>query len=153
MLHPNYDQAKPMHDELMETHTRHRLARTRAWKPQTSHRPLRIALSALIAVQWLCTSTIAGEGEDKPAPTGKVVIVEGQVTDPLGAGQEGVTVTVRRKESDGSKGDALATATTNALGDFAVTSPDRITGDVWVTFSKPKFADLVREVQIGRAHV
>jgi len=96
-------------------------------------------------------SAFALEGEDKPTSPAKVVIVEGQVTDPLGAGQENVTVTVRRKAPDGSKGDVLATATTDALGDFAVTSSDRITGDVWVTLSKPKFADLVREVRVGES--
>jgi len=97
----------------------------------------------------LGASTVAGEGEDKPTPPDKFIIVEGQVTDPLGAGQEDVTVTVRRKAPDGSQGDVLATATTNALGDFAVTSSNRITGDVWVTLSKAKFADLVREVRVG----
>jgi thiol-disulfide isomerase/thioredoxin len=110
-----------------------------------------IVVSALLAVQCFGILTLAGEGEDQPTPPDKFIIVEGQVTDRLGAGQENVTVTVRRKATDGSQGDVLATATSNALGDFAVTSSERITGDVWVTLSKPKFADLVREIHVGES--
>ncbi len=94
-------------------------------------------------------SVFAQEGEDKPTPPVKYVIVEGQVTDPIGAGQKDVSVTVRWKASDGSKGDLIAAVTTDAMGDFVVTASQPIKGDVWVTLSKPKFADLVREVRVG----
>ena len=91
----------------------------------------------------------ADEGEGKPTSPSKFVIVEGQVTDPIGAGQQNVTVTVCWKALDGSKGDVIAGTTTDAMGDFVVTSPEPIKGDVWVTMSKAQFADLVREVRVG----
>jgi len=93
----------------------------------------------------------ASAGEDKPSAPTKFVIVEGQVTDPVGAGQKDVAVTVRRKTADGGKGDVIAAATTDAMGDFVVNSPDPIQGDVWVTLSKAQFADLVREVPVGES--
>jgi hypothetical protein len=96
-------------------------------------------------------SAFALEGEDKPTAPAKIVIVEGQVTDPIGAGQQNVTITVRWKAADGSKGDVIACATTDAMGDFVVTSPDPIKGDVWVTMAKPQFADLVKEVRVGES--
>jgi thiol-disulfide isomerase/thioredoxin len=96
-------------------------------------------------------SAFALQGEDKPTSSAKFVMVEGQVTDPIGAGQQNVTVTVRWKAADGSKGDVIASATTDAMGDFVVTSPDPIKGDVWVTMSKPQFADLVKEVRLGES--
>lgn len=94
-------------------------------------------------------SAFALEGEDKPTAPAKIVIVEGQVTDPIGAGQQNVTITVHWKTADGGKGNVIATTTTDAMGDFVVTSPDPIKGDVWVTMSKPQFADLVKEVRVG----
>jgi len=94
-------------------------------------------------------SAFALQGEDKTTAPAKFVIVEGQVTDPIGAGQQNVTITVRWKSADGGKGDVIATTTTDAMGDFVVTSPDPIKGDVWVTMSKPQFADLVKEVRVG----
>ncbi len=96
-------------------------------------------------------SPSALQGEDKPAAPAKFVIVEGQVTDPIGAGQQNVTITVRRKAPDGSKGDLIASTTTDAMGDFVVTSSEPIKGDVWVTMSKPQFADLVKEARLGES--
>ena len=96
-------------------------------------------------------SAFALQGEDKPTTPAKIVIVEGQVTDPVGAGQQNVTVTVRWKAADGSKGEVIAGTTTDAMGDFVVTSPDPIKGDVWVILSKAQFADLVREVRVGES--
>lgn len=96
-------------------------------------------------------SAFALQGEDKPTAPAKIVIVEGQVTDPIGAGQQNVTVTVRSKTADGGKGDVIAATTTDAMGDFVVTSTDPIQGDVWVTMSKPQFTDLVIEVRLGES--
>ena len=104
---------------------------------------------ALVCAMLSSMSVFALEGEDKPTAPAKIVIVEGQVTDPIGAGQQNVTITVRWKAADGSKGDVIASATTDAMGDFVVTSPDPIKGDVWVTMSKAQFTDLVREVRVG----
>lgn len=96
-------------------------------------------------------AVFALEGEDKPAAPAKIVIVEGQVTDPIGAGQQNVTVTVHWKAADGSKGDLVASASTDAMGDFVVTATEPIKGDVWVTMSKARFTELVREVRIGES--
>ncbi len=105
-----------------------------------------------LALAMLSTmSTFALQGEDKPTAPAKFVIVEGQVTDPIGAGQQNVTITVRWKTPDGGKGDVIAATTTDAMGDFAVTSTELIKGDVWVTMSKRQFADLVREVRVGES--
>ncbi len=105
----------------------------------------------VMILMMLCSSAsmFFQEDENKTALPAKFVLVEGQITDPMGAGQQNVTVTVRRKAPDGSKGEIIADTTTDAMGDFVVASPEPIQGDVWVTFSKPKFADLVREVHVG----
>jgi len=94
-------------------------------------------------------AAFALQGEDKPVAPAKIVIIEGQVTDPIGAGQRDVTVTMRWKTADGGKGEIIAATTTDAMGDFVVTSTDPVKGDVWVTMSKARFADLVREVRLG----
>ena len=94
-------------------------------------------------------SAFALQGEDMPVAPAKIVIVEGQVTDPIGAGQQNVTITVRWKTADAGKGDVIATTTTDAMGDFVVSAPEPIKGDVWVTMSKPQFAELVKEVRLG----
>ncbi|UCE58467.1 MAG: carboxypeptidase regulatory-like domain-containing protein [Phycisphaerales bacterium] len=89
-----------------------------------------------------------GDGEAKPVVP-SIVILDGQVTNPVGAGEEGVTVTVHRQSSDGAKGDLIATVTTSELGDFAVTAAEPIKGDIIVTLSKPNFADTVRKIHLG----
>jgi len=106
-------------------------------------------LNLAIALSIPFTAGFAAPAQEPPAEPSKFVIVEGQVTDAFGMGQEGVTVTVRRKNPDGSKGDVIATTSTNELGDFAVHAEGRIQGEVVVTISKTHFADLVHEVTVG----
>lgn len=77
------------------------------------------------------------------------VLVEGQVTDHIGAGQEGVSITARRKIDGGGPGDVIATTTTDKLGDFVIRVKEPIRGDIVVTFSKPLYADLTRELHVG----
>jgi peroxiredoxin len=77
------------------------------------------------------------------------VIVEGQVTDHIGAGHAGVTVTVRRKAEGGGEGELIATATTDELGDFKVTAPEPVHGEIVVTLSKPMYTPIVRELHVG----
>lgn len=108
-------------------------------------------LAVLPMILWPAACVFALESDEKPTPPAKLVIVEGQVTDPIGAGQKDVSVTARWKSADGSKGEVIATATTDAMGDFVVVSADPIKGDVWVTFSKPQYTDLVREVRVGES--
>ncbi|UCC30971.1 MAG: carboxypeptidase regulatory-like domain-containing protein, partial [Phycisphaerales bacterium] len=82
-------------------------------------------------------------------PLPSFVVVEGQITDHIGAGQAGVSVTARRKTADGTIGDVIATTTTDEFGDFVITAPEPIRGDIVVTFSKPLYADMTREVNVG----
>jgi peroxiredoxin len=82
-------------------------------------------------------------------PAAKFVIVEGQITDDIGAGQEGVTVTVRRKREGVSEGEIIAMGTTDKLGDFAVTAWEPVRGDVVITAWAPFFTTLTRELHLG----
>ena len=82
-------------------------------------------------------------------PVALVKIAEGQITDYVGRGQAGVTITVRVKgESDG-QGEVLATTTSDELGDFAIEVPTAIHGEIVVTFKKAMFAETVRTVRVG----
>jgi len=85
---------------------------------------------------------------EEPGPK-PVKILEGQVTDRIGAGEAAVAVTVHRAKDDGSKGDPIASVTTDEFGDFAVTAPEPVRGEVIVTLSKPNFAEIVRHVTLG----
>jgi thiol-disulfide isomerase/thioredoxin/protocatechuate 3,4-dioxygenase beta subunit len=88
---------------------------------------------------------------DKQPSTPRHVVVKGQVTDAIGAGQKDVAVTVYRKNPDGSRGEKIAEATTDAMGDFTVTTAEPVKGDVLVAFSKPQFADVVHEVRLDES--
>ena len=89
----------------------------------------------------------ASPQEEQPAES--FVIAQGQVTDHIGAGQEGVTVTVRRKPEANREGELIATTTTDTFGDFTVTAPEPVRGDVVITFNKPDYVPLIRELPIG----
>ncbi len=74
----------------------------------------------------------------------QVLVLEGQVTDAHGGGQSGVSVTVHARNADGSKGDVIASAVTDEMGDFAIHASQRPRCEIMVSFSKPNYADLVR---------
>ncbi|MFQ5414410.1 MAG: carboxypeptidase regulatory-like domain-containing protein, partial [Phycisphaerae bacterium] len=84
----------------------------------------------------------------RETPPPRIVIIEGQVTDAVGAGHTGVTVTVRRKGADGHDGELIATTTTGEYGDFAVTADRPVSGDVVVTFTAEAYAPLVHELSL-----
>ncbi|GAG25000.1 unnamed protein product, partial [marine sediment metagenome] len=86
---------------------------------------------------------------EEPDAAARIVIVEGQVTNHIGAGEPGVTVSVHRQESDGAKGELIAKALTDELGDFKATSPEAVHGNVIVTLSKPDYAETVRRLHLG----
>lgn len=98
---------------------------------------------------------------DKPAPppaadvpkpeAPSIVIIEGQVTDQVGAGQTEVTVTLRRKSASDEPGETVATAKTDRFGDFVIKRPERLRGDFTVTFSKAQYSDLTRDIHLGDA--
>jgi peroxiredoxin len=117
---------------------------------------------AASVLAWASPGQEPPSGEPQPADAAdtpaaeepqakKHVVVEGQVIDSVGAGHEGVVVSVRRKAKEGGEGELIGTATTDELGDFKVTAAEPIRGDVVVTFSKPMYATLVREVHVGES--
>ncbi len=130
---------------------------------RTRVRPVLWAALALLAILIVGPAASADQPESKATqptdvdqtppeeegPPPSFVVVEGQITDHIGAGQAGVSVTVRRKTADGTIGDVIATTTTDKLGDFVITAPEPIRGDIVVTFSKPLYTDLTREVHVG----
>ena len=76
------------------------------------------------------------------------VIIVGQITNAIGAGNEGVTITVRRKSNAGDEGEIVATTTTDEYGDFTVTAPEPVTGDVVVTLAKAMYRTMTRELHL-----
>ena len=74
-----------------------------------------------------------------PAPKPQVLVVEGQVTDAIGAGIKDVEITVYRKGKGDAPGDELASGTTDRIGDFAIMADQAVDGEILVTFSSPKF--------------
>lgn len=112
------------------------------------------------AVGWIASAVAAQDALVQPpdravrppavaTETSRFVIVEGQVTNAVGAGQMDVTVTVRRATKGGGQGGRIAKTTTDAFGDFVVTAAEAVQGDVVVIFTKTHYADLVREVSIA----
>ena len=114
----------------------------------------------VLAVGWIASAVAAQDALVQPpdravrppavaTETSRFVIVEGQVTNAVGAGQMDVTVTVRRATKGGGQGGRIAKTTTDAFGDFVVTAAEAVQGDVVVIFTKTHYADLVREVSIA----
>ncbi len=86
---------------------------------------------------------------EQEAPLHPFVIVEGQITDHIGAGQKNVAVTARLKADDGGEGELVGETITSDFGDFKITSPEPVRGDIIVTFSKRLYEDLTRELHVG----
>ena len=120
---------------------------------RASHSRFGFGLPGLIALGL--TAAVSGAQDQTPESTDaadvsppSAVIVEGQITDSMGAGQSDVSVTVIFKGDDGSRGETIATATTDEFGDFKVTLPRPITADAFVILAKPHYAELVHEVRL-----
>jgi thiol-disulfide isomerase/thioredoxin len=77
------------------------------------------------------------------------VLVEGQITNHVGAGHAGVRVFLRTRKQDGTPGDVLATTETDEYGDFTLTSPEPRKGQFFVTCTAKSFEELAREVHVG----
>ena len=86
--------------------------------------------------------------EGPPAPP-EFVILEGQITNHVGAGHPGVLVTVYRKNDDGTPGDVVGIASTDQFGDFAVKIAAPFQGAAWVACSANDYQELRREIVIG----
>lgn len=98
-------------------------------------------------------AALAQEEPKADAPPSEVLIVEGQVTDAVGAGQVDVEVTVHHQAADGSKGELIARTKSDKLGDFKVTAAKAIVGEVVVTLSKMQFADSVHVIELKEGEV
>ncbi|UCC31989.1 MAG: carboxypeptidase regulatory-like domain-containing protein [Phycisphaerales bacterium] len=113
------------------------------------------ALLMTLAFQAAVVSALAQERQPRqrqarePRPAKDFIVVEGQITHANGAGHQGVTVTVRKRADDGSEGKLIGNATTDELGDFKVTAPEPIRGEIIVTFSKPDYVNLIRQLDAG----
>jgi len=75
-------------------------------------------------------------------------LLEGQITDPIGAGLSGVVVVVRRKDAD-PRPVPIASATTDDLGDFRVRTLEPIEANVLVTLTRQHFKPAVHELRVG----
>ena len=91
----------------------------------------------------------ATEAEESEPKEKLVLILEGQVTNLIGAGIKEADVTVRWKGKDGSPGDVISSTKSDKLGDFKIELPRPIHGDVVVTLSKSSFDDVVEHVHLG----
>ena len=89
----------------------------------------------------------------KGAAAGTTAILEGQVTNRYGAGEPDVTVTVHFLTEDGGKGEFVAAAQTDELGDFVITAPRRTRAKAVVTLAKHHYKDSVRQVAIGEGEL
>ena len=89
----------------------------------------------------------AAAAPESTAPEG-VVILEGQITNAVGAGHKDVTVTVRRRTNDGSEGELIATCTTDEYGDFAVRTTEAVRGPVVVTLTDKLHTPMVLEFDL-----
>lgn len=78
-----------------------------------------------------------------------VVIAEGQVTDAMGGGQQGVTVTLRRKGTGDVEGELIGTTTTDATGDFQIKAEKPLVGELVIEFTKAKHAPIRHEFTLN----
>jgi thiol-disulfide isomerase/thioredoxin len=117
-----------------------------------------VRLIAALPLALLICNALRGEDPPVPivAPTEPVqeappgiLILEGQLTDPLGSGAQDVTVSVSRRDEQGNLTE-IATATTNEFGDFQVRGKDPIAGLVVVRFAKSGHAPIVREITLDK---
>lgn len=76
------------------------------------------------------------------------LIVEGQITDAIGGGLQGVSVTLRRKASGDEPGELLGTTSTDGAGDFAIKSEKPVLGELVIEFTKEKHAPIRHEFSL-----
>lgn len=91
---------------------------------------------------------LAWGAEDTPGET-QYVLVEGQVTDQMGTGLSLVEIVARPMAKPGETTEPLGSTTTDVLGDFLLSASKPYKGKIVLTFTKPMFASLTREVEVG----
>ena len=84
----------------------------------------------------------------EPEPAPQRVLVEGQVTDHAGRGNQDVAVIASTEGEDGKTGKTIAETVTDEFGDFKLTVDEPLTAGLVITFDKPSFATLIREIQV-----
>jgi thiol-disulfide isomerase/thioredoxin/protocatechuate 3,4-dioxygenase beta subunit len=87
--------------------------------------------------------------KEKSDPKPVHVLVEGQVVDAMGTGDNAVMVVARRIGEDGKPGEVFVQTTTSEYGDFQVTYSERWKGELEVKFSKLGFSSETRRVVVG----
>ncbi|MEE8456235.1 MAG: carboxypeptidase-like regulatory domain-containing protein, partial [Limibaculum sp.] len=90
---------------------------------------------------------VAAQEEEDAVVEIQYVLAEGQLTDQLGVAVSGVLVTVR--PVDRPDGEPLATATTDALGDFVLTASKPYEGKVVLSITKEMYTELTQEIELG----
>jgi thiol-disulfide isomerase/thioredoxin len=83
----------------------------------------------------------------EPSPPA-VTILEGQVTNAIGAGVAGAKVSVRRKGDTNAPDEVIGAAVTNEMGDFAITAAGAIVGLVVVTVEGEKYTASTHEITL-----
>lgn len=91
--------------------------------------------------------------QDEATTDAEYVLVEGQITDQMGAALSGVIIEAHPSGREGDSAAPLATAESDAMGDFVLTAPKPFRGKITLTFTKPMFATLTREVEVGGEEV
>ncbi|MCG3129901.1 MAG: Thiol-disulfide oxidoreductase ResA [Phycisphaerae bacterium] len=117
--------------------------------------PLTFRCGVLFAVATLpLTAGVAGSAEDPPPtpnpepPKPVVTLIEGQVLNYIGGGEQGVKVSLHASASDGSPGELLGAAVTDGLGDFRITAEKARTCNALVRFEKTGFSVIEKPVKL-----
>ncbi len=105
--------------------------------------------SSVLAQDLAPPEAEAGKPSEEAEAVDPFVVVEGQVTTSMGGGEEGVSVSVHHKNEDGSAGELIGTAGTDAMGDFKITAREPFRGEIVVRLSKPLYIDLVRAFELN----
>jgi len=132
--------------------------RTRTERPSIVVSCTRVFVFALAAVLTLLSSPIRAVASDEPTSQTppadekpkRTVLALGQITDASGMGIRGVAVAARLASADGDSA-LLAAASTDAVGDFLLECDQPVSGEIAVTFTKPRFMDFVHRFQVRAA--
>lgn len=108
----------------------------------------RIGLAVLLSVSFLQAQVPADTSTNgsKAAAPERHLLAEGQVFNHIGAGVPNATVTLKQDNAAA----AIATTTTNELGDFRLYADRKITGPATVEFTKEHHKTISREIELGR---
>lgn len=106
------------------------------------------------AATLLFAAAVAVSAEDPPPtpnpepPKPVVTLIEGQVLNYIGGGEQGVKVTLHASASDGSPAELLGSAVTDGLGDFRITAEKGRTCDALIRFEKTGFSVIEKPVKL-----